>query len=345
MREYGGDAMRRVAVLLVIVVLLGAAPWSRKAVAQTTDRVQQAKQEGRVVIYSTAPTEVVEGVMQSFEKTYGVRTEYWRAESARLTDRVLTEARVGKPLFDVVISSDTSMLILKDEKVFAPYYPSASFRFPAEFRDKDAMLSPWRILPIGILYNSKLVKAEDVPTSYRDLVDPKWRGKIAMPDPAAHFTTTNWLLEMQRLLGADWQSFVVGLAAQHPLFVESFIVVPRALTTGEAHLGITYIKFIVEFAPEGAPLDYVRTNPMLAQGNYLGLGANAPHPSAGKLFIDYFLSKGSLTELAARGEFVLLPGAFPPLQDVKTLQFTQMRPLTRDEFRRWSAEFKAIFKR
>lgn len=332
-------------MLLLAAVLLVASTWSQEAVAQPRDRIQQAKQEGTVVIYSTAPTEAVEGVMKSFEKAYGVRTEYWRAESGLLTDRVLTEARAGKPLFDVVISSDTSMLILKDERVFAAYYPSASFRFPAEFRDKDAMLSPWRILPIGILYNPKLVKAEDVPKSYRELVDPKWRGKIAMPDPATHFTTTNWLAEMQRVLGPEWPAFVAGLAEQRPLFVESFIVVPRALTTGEAHLGITYIKFVVEGGTEGAPLDYVRTKPMLAQGNYLGLGAKAPHPNAGKLFIDYFLSKDSLTELAAHGEFVLLPGVLPPVPDVKTLQFTQMRPLTRDEFRRWSAEFKALFKR
>ncbi len=337
--------MRRVGMLLLAAVLLGAGTVSQEAVAQPTDRVQQAKREGRVVIYSTAPTEVVEGVMKTFEKTYGVRTEYWRAESGRLTDRVLTEARAGKPLFDVVISSDTSMLLLKDEKVFAAYYPSASFRFPAEFRDKDAMLSPWRILPIGILYNPKFVKAEEAPKSYRDLVDPKWRGKIAMPDPTSHFTTTNWLVEMQRVLGADWSAFVAGLAEQRPLFVESFIVVPRALTTGEAHIGITYIKFVVELASEGAPLDYVRIKPMLAQGNYLGLGAKAPHPNAAKVFIDYFLSKESLTDLASHGEFVLLPGAVPPLQDVKTLQFTQMRPLTRDEFRRWTAEFKALFKR
>jgi len=283
--------------------------------------------------------------MKSFEKTYGVRTEYWRAESARLTDRVLTEARAGRPLVDVVISSDTSMLILKEAKVFAAYYPSASFRFPAEFRDKDAMLSPWRILPIGILYNSKLVKGDDVPKSYRDLVNPKWRGKVVMPDPSAHFTTTNWLLEMRQVLGADWQPFVAGLADQRPLFVESFIVVPRALTAGEASIGITYIKFVVDLAAQGAPIDYVRTNPILAQGNYLGLAAKAPHPSAGQPFIHYFLSKGSLTELATHGEFVLLPGVLPPLQDVKTLQFTQMRPLTQSEFRRWSAEFKALFKR
>jgi iron(III) transport system substrate-binding protein len=332
-------------MLVVAAVLVSAPTWRSEAVAQTNERALQAKREGTVVIYSTAPTEVVEGVMKSFEKTYGVHTEYWRAESSRLTDRVLTETRAGKPLYDVVISSDTSMLILKDAKVFAPYYPSASFRFPEEFRDKDAMLSPWRILPIGILYNSKLVKPEDVPKSYRDLLDPKWRGKIVMPDPSAHFTTTNWLLEMQRVLGADWQPFVTGLAEQRPLFVESFIVVPPQLTRGEALIGITYIKFVVDLAAEGAPIDYVRTKPMLAQGNYLALGAKAPHPTAGKLFIDYFLSKGSLMELASHGEFVLFPGILPPLKDVRTLEFTQMHPMTQNEFRRWSTEFKGIFKR
>ncbi len=337
--------MRRAGVLLLAAVVLAVGMGGQEAGAQPKERIQRAKQEGMVVIYGTVPTDVVEGVLKSFEKTYGVRTEYWRSESARLSDRVLAEARAGRPLFDVVISSDTSMLLLKEQGVFAAYYPSASFRFPAEFRDKDAMLSPWRILPIGILYNPKLVKAEEVPKSYRDLMDLKWRGKIAMPDPTVHFSITNWLAEMQRVLGAEWSAFVTGLAEQRPLFVESFIVVPRALITGEAHLGIGYIKFVVEFGREGAPIDYVRIKPMLAQSNYLALGAKAPHPNAGKLFIDHFLSKESLTELAARGEFVLLPGVLPPIPDVEKLQFTQMRPLTRDEFRRWSAEFKGLFKR
>lgn len=337
--------MRRVAILLLGTLLVGAITLSPVAGAPVNDRVQQARREGAVVIYSTAPTEVVDGVIKSFEKAYGVRADYWRAESSRLTDRVLTESRAGKPLFDVVISSDTSMLILKEAKTFAAYYPSASFRFPPEFRDKDAMLSPWRILPIGIVYNPKRVRPEDVPKSYRDLLEAKWRGRIAMPDPSRHFTTTNWLLEMQRLLGADWQAFVAGLAEQRPLFVESFIVVPRPLTTGEADIGISYIKFVVELSSQGAPLDYVRIKPMLAQGNYIALSAKAPHPNAAKLFIDHFLSKESLTELASQGEFVLLPGVVPPLKDVKTLQFTQMRPMSQDEFKKWSTEFKSIFKR
>ncbi len=340
--------MRRFGVLmlasLLAGVLLAGGMWSREVAAQPRERIQGARQEGMVAVYGTAPTEVVERVLKSFEKAYGVRTEYWRGEPARLADRVLVEARAGRPLFDVVMSSGTSMFLLKDQGLFAAYIPAASFRFPGEFKDKDAMLSPWRLLPISILYNSRLVKAEEAPKSFRDLLDAKWRGKIAMPNPTVHFPTINWLLEMQRVLGPDWASFVSGLAEQRPLFVESFIVVPRALITGEAHVGIAFIKYVVDFGREGAPIDYVRITPMLADSNYLALGAKAPHPNAGKLFIDHFLSKESLRELAAQGEFVLLPGVHPPLQDVEKLRFISMRPLTGEELRRWSAEFKVLFK-
>ncbi len=337
--------MGRVGVVLLAGILLAVGTWSREAEAQPKERIQRARQERMVAIYGTAPTDVVEGVLKSFEKTYEVRTEYWRADATRLSDRVLAEARAGRPMFDVVMSSGTSMFLLKDEGLFAAYIPAASFRFPGEFKDRDAMLSPWRILPIGILYNRRLVKAEEAPKSFRDLLDPRWRGKIAMPDPTVHIPTVNWLLEMQRVLGAEWSAFLSGLAEQRPLFVESFIVVPRALTLGEAHVGIALIKYVVDFGREGAPIDYARVTPMLADSNYLALGAKAPHPNAGKLFIDHFLSQVSLKALAAQGEFVLLPGVLPPLQDVEKLTFIAMRPLPGAELRRWSAEFRTVFKR
>lgn len=341
--------MRRMCILrmriFLVAALLAAGPWSREAQGQSKDRLQLARQEGSVVVYGTAPTDVVEGVLRSFEKTYGVRAEYWRAEPARLTDRVLTEARAGRAQFDVVMSSGTSMFLLKDQGLFAAYIPSASFRFPGEFKDRDAMLSPWRMLPIGILYNRRLVKPEETPKSFRDLLDPRWRGKIAMPDPTVHFPVINWLLEMQQILGAEWSTFISSLADQRPWLVDSWIVVPRALTTGEAHVGITLLKFVIDFGREGAPIDYVRLTPLLADSNYLALGAKAPHPNAGKLFIDHFLSKKSLTELAAQGEFVLVPGVHPPLPEVEKLRFIPMRPLSGGELRKWTAEFKALFKR
>src|SRR5207249_10024560 len=92
-------------------------------------------------------------------------------------------------------------------------------------RDSDGVLSPsYRQVVVSVLYNTRLVKAEEAPKSLADLLDPKWKGKIVMPDPNVHTTTAVWLADLQSVMGAQYRPFVEGLAGQVTL-AESFLPV------------------------------------------------------------------------------------------------------------------------
>jgi iron(III) transport system substrate-binding protein len=304
-----------------------------------------ARKEGKVTIYGSIESEIMQAAQQAFEARYGVKTEYWRASSTKVMDRVLTEFRAGKPLFDVVLTNVTPMKILKQEGIFARYEPPSGARFPEKARDRDGVLSPpYRLVVVGVLYNTRLLKAEEAPKTLGDLLHPKWKGKIVMPDPTRHSTTMTWLANLDKLLGKDWKPFLEGLAAQQPILVESFIPAAKKVIGGEAPLGISYIKYVHTMGVrEGAPLDYARLNPVLADAHTIAVSARATNPNAARLFTNFFISPDGLKILAAEGEFVLVKGVYPPIKDADKLEITTMDDLTDDELKKWRGEFKKIF--
>ncbi len=325
-------------VALVLVVVLGS-PFAQ---AQT-DLVTAAKREGRLTVYGSMETDVFAVVQKIFEGKYGIPLDYWRASSTRVMDRVLTEVRAGKPLYDVAHTNRSPMMILKGEKAFGKYTSPSYESFPAAALDKDSVLSPsYRVVVVSVLYNTRLVKAEDAPKTMADLLLPKWKGKIVMPDPTQHTTTMTWLANLNKIMGADWRSYVERLAGQVSL-VESFLPAVNKVITGEFPLGISYVKYVHVFGKEGAPLDYVRLTPVLAEAHHVALGAKPTSPNAGKLFIDMFTSRLGLLALAQAGEFVLVPGIYPPIKDADKLKIVMMEDLDEQELKQFGAELGRFF--
>jgi iron(III) transport system substrate-binding protein len=330
---------RMVWAILSMILAIGVVP-----VAQAqADLVAAAKREGKVVVYGSLESDVFDGVAKIYEIKYGIQVEYFRAASNRVLDRVLTEARAGKPLYDVVLTNKSPMGILKKEGVFSKYTSPSYKDFPAAAQDRDGILSPsYRIVVVSILYNTRLVKAEEAPKTLMDLLDAKWKGKIVMPDPTQHTTTAVWLANLEKALGRDWRSFIERLAGQVSL-VDSFIPAALKVIAGEYPLGITYVKYVRIYGKEGAPLDYVRLDPVLAEGHHVALGAKPAHPNAGKLFIDLLTSRVGLRPLAYAGEFVMVPGIYPPIKDANKLRIVMMDDLDDQELRRWRDEFGKFF--
>ncbi len=323
--------------LVVALVLAGS------AVQAQADLVGAAKKEGKVVVYGSMETDVFEVIQKIFEGKYGVQVEYWRAASNRVTDRVLTETRAGRPQFDVVLTNRSPMLIMKRAGVFTKYTSPSYDAFPENTRDRDGTLSPsYRVVVVSALFNTKMVKPEDAPKTLNDLLDPKWKGKVVMPDPTQHTTTAVWLANLQKVLGAQHRSFVERLAGQVGL-VESFIPSVQKVIVGEFPVGISYIKYVHIFGQEGAPLDYARLNPVLAEAHHVGLGAKAVHPNAAKLFIDTFTSRLGLLALARAGEFVLVPGVYPPIKDADKLRIQVMDDLDDQELKKFNEDFGRFF--
>ncbi len=332
--------LRRMLWAILLAILAIGLPTAQ---AQT-DLVNAAKREGKLVVYGSLESDVFDVVRKIYEGKYGIPLEYFRASSTRVLDRVLIEVRAGKPLFDVVLTNKSPMLILKKQGAFGKYVSPSYEHFPAATHDRDGVLSPsYRVVVVSILYNTRLVKAEEAPKTLMDLLEPKWRGKVVMPDPTQHTTTMTWLANLEKVMGRDWRPFVERLPGQVWL-VESFLPAVQKVIAGELPLAITYVKYVYIFGKEGAPLDYVRLNPVLAETHHVAVGAKAAHPNAARLFIDMFTSRLGLLALSQAGEFVLVPGTYPPIKDADKLRITLMEDLDEQELKKWRDEFGKFFR-
>src|SRR5688572_22893213 len=168
-------SIRRFFILMVglFIVVFGSTPLP----AQQAN-IDAAKKEGKIVVYGSVVPQAMEGLHQAFKKKYGIDVEYWRGSSTQVSERALTEWRAGKPGFDIAEGNRGVQLIMRDEGLFQKFIPPSSAKFPAKFKEKDGMITPWRVLPISILYNTDMVKPGDLPKTFDDLATAKWTGKI-----------------------------------------------------------------------------------------------------------------------------------------------------------------------
>ena len=118
---------------------------------------------------------------------------------------------------------------------------------------------------------------------------------------------------------------------------------PNRVTGGETLAAITYVIYAYTYAQKGASVDYVRLGKMLGDGHYAVLSNKAPHPNAGKAFIDYFLGDESMRILAKMGEFVNRKGIYPPLADADKIQFVPMDDFSKNEYAEKRKEFQKLF--
>jgi iron(III) transport system substrate-binding protein len=295
-----------------------------------------------VIVYAAVPPQTMKVINEPFEKKYGIKVEYWRASTTGILERALNEWRVGTAPFDVVEGNKGPQYILKSEGIFAKYQPPSSAKFPKGFLEADQLLTPWRFNPISIMVNTSLVKKEEAPRSLQDLLLPKWKGKITIPDPSRHTTTAQFLSDLDKYDGIKWREYAKALAQQQPFFVESFAPIVNAVIKGEAALGLTYLKYVGQYK---GPIDYVRLSKYLADVNYLGLSRKAPHSNAGRLYIEYICSLEGQKAMAETAEFVLYPQVAPSFADANQVpqRTIFMEEPTAEEFKKLQDEMRQIF--
>jgi iron(III) transport system substrate-binding protein len=313
--------------------------------SQSASLIDAGKKEGKAVIYGSLESDTAGAVFKVFKQKTGIEVEYWRASATKVMDRALSEYRAGKPLFDVILTNDNPMQIMQKEGIFAKYDSPSAKEFTKESIDPN--LGPrYRNVVIGIVYNKSALSPADFPKSLEDLTKPQYRGKIVMPDPTQHTTTTQWVASLEKLMGKEKaDKYIRDLAATKPILVESLLPAAERVMTGETPVAITYVKYAYVFGLKGAPLDYVRLGKMMGDGHYLTLGNKAPHPNAGKALIDFFLGQESMSIIAKLGEFVNRKGVYPPLPDADKIQFVEMHDLDSKQFAEKKKEYQHIFLR
>src|ERR1700686_5295045 len=256
------------------------------AQAITPQLIEAAKKEGKVVLYSAMDLPVGEKLAKAFEAKYpGIQVQVERSGSERLFQRVAQEFGSDIHAADVINSSDASHFISwKKNGWMAPFVSEdIAQHFLPQFRDPDGMSATSRIYLSSIAYNTNLVKPDDAPRSFADLLDPKWAGKMVKGHPAYSGTIMTATFQVVREFGWDYYE---KLSKQRVMQVQSSTDRPKKLALGERSVfadGNEYgIVLLKEAGQPVEPVYPIEGTPTISGPT--GIFASAPHPNAARLF-------------------------------------------------------------
>lgn len=315
------DRIGRFSLLVVFLVLFAWVPVG----AQST--MEKAKKEGKVMWYSSLTLKISQEVCNLFNsKNLGITCELHRDGSSKLFRRYRQEARGKIFRADVIHTSNIGQFITMHDKLkfIAPYKPKGSENFLPNFKTDDGR---WTILRASVMvpvYNTKLVKPEQVPTSYLDFLKPEWKNKLVIADPNYGGFATITMIALVNKFGLDYYE---KLAANNPRrwgsAAGTLTLVERGealMTTGAvAYTTYNHIKkgepIKMALPKEGVP--FVRSPASVL--------AKAPHPNAARVFMDFLFSQEVQQILANRGLYVghpdvKLPDAQTPLSAFKLIE-------------------------
>jgi iron(III) transport system substrate-binding protein len=329
---------KSVFMFFVLVVLIVP----RVSAQITAELIDAAKKEGEVMFYGAITINSSKAIGDLFEKKYGIKLRHWRGDATELINRTLAEARAGKPAFDVTLGNEVVMTTLDEKNIFATFDPPAAKGYPKQFLDPDHRMTPWRVLPYGINYNHQLLKAEEAPKNWEELLAPKWKSKFGMANPGIHVTTLQFVLSLEKILGPKWLKVVEGWAKQEPRLGRSLADTIQPLTAGEVPVAIGYIKDKFQYP---GPIEYVRMNKYLASVSFVAINRQAPHPNAARLFAEFFLGADAQKVFGDLGEYVFHPEVEHKFKrDVQDDQIVVMRLPTNEELETWSKKFREMFR-
>lgn len=313
--------MAALAAALLMCVAAGA-----RAQQTTPAMVAAAEKEGKVVWYTAVDVKVAEAVAKMFRAEYpNIPLEVERSGSERVFQRVNQELQANIHNADVVNSSDAShFLQWKQQKLLARHVPPDVQRFPAQYKDPDGYYAVWRATLAVMGCNTNLVKPDEAPTGYLDLLDPKWKGKLVKAHPGYSGTALTGTYAIVKLLGWD---YLEKLAKQGVQQLQSTTAPPKTIATGERAVmveGNEYNMFIeiakkspvaIIYPKEGAPFV---TSPT-------AIFAAAPHPNAARVLQNFLYTAKVQQLLVTEGGLrsvhpdVKEPADRTPLKDIKLL--------------------------
>jgi iron(III) transport system substrate-binding protein len=250
--------------------------------------IEGAKREGALTMYSNAPTDDNAALVGAFEKKYGIKVNLYRASSEEIRQRALTEAGAKRFDVDFILDNAPAMEAMADERLLqevnSPYLADVMPRAIPPHRQ-------WVGFCLNVLvaaYNTDLVKKAELPKSYSDLIDPRWKGRIAI---AAD--DSEWFAGLMGALGEEaGVKLFRRIAASNGFSArKGHTLLTNLVAAGEAPLALTVFNYTAEqLKKRGAPIDWFVIEPLISMPNSVAVARMAPHPSAAVLMFDFMLS-------------------------------------------------------
>jgi len=341
------------AILRPLLGLTLVAPGASAVLAQTRtladiasdaapDRMQRlaagAKKEGSLSLYTSRVAEDTTPLTDAFTRKYGIGVQVWRASNQDMIQRAVAESRAGRCPADVISSGTPALEPLYREQLLQPVKsPTTSELMPQALRPHGA----WVGVSVNIIsgaYNTDLVKPEDVPKSYDDLKNPRWKGRLAI-----EAEDVDWFAALMGKLGEE-----KGVALFRDIVRTSGVsmrightLIANMVAAGEVPLAMTVYSYKPEqLARIGAPVRALYLPPLIALATGVSVTRCAPHPNAAVLFYEFMLRDGQ--EVLAKRDIVptnLKIRPLPASQEITFMDPVQML----DNGPKWTALWNNIF--
>jgi iron(III) transport system substrate-binding protein len=307
-------------------------------------RVEAARKEGKVAWYTSLALTSSEKVAKLFEAAYpGVKVEVHRTGSERILQRVMQELQANIKNVDVIHTSDAGhFVLLKDKKLLMKYTPAGVEGFPPGFKDKDGYHYGLRATVTVIAYNTKAIAPPDAPKTWKDLLDPKWKGKLVTAHPGYSGVIATHVLALARLYGWD---YFKQLAQNKLMLVQSAVDPSGIVASGERPVAVNGGDYtFYQVKKKGNPVEIVFPKegvPLVVSPS--AIASFAPHPNAAKLFTDFIFSREVQQVLAdSEGLYTGHPGVKYPADRPK-LSELHLLQVEAEELEKRNEEIKARF--
>lgn len=251
-----------------------------------------AKKEGTLTLYTTVPPANLDRLTTEFEKRHGVKVQVWRAGSDKVLARALSEARAHRRDVDALIVGAPELEALHREGLLQEVRSSAQARLVDEALPAHRAYAPVYLNLFAQAYNTNLVKRSELPRTFDDLLDPRWKGRLGI-----EAKNQEWFQAVVQDMGeAKGLRFFEQLVARNGISVRSGnSVLNNLVASGEVPLALTVHSYMPEqLKRKGAPIDWFVLEPAVVRANGIGIVRNAPHPNASLLFYEYMLTDGQL---------------------------------------------------
>jgi iron(III) transport system substrate-binding protein len=291
-----------------------------------------AKAEGALMVYATGTQ--IQPLIDRFEQIYPyIKVEMPRADSGDVARKVYEEYNAGLYQVDVFELSSYGLLPLRDENILQPFTsPEGADFAPTAFEAKHRWVSV-RESYIGVGYNTKLIPPAEAPKTYKDMLDPKWKGKMAITGELG--SVVGWVAAMTLSEGPD---FLRDLGKQDMrVYQTTARAIANLMISGEVSISPTsYNSHMEASADAGAPLAWVAPGPVPVTDTSTAIVTKAPHPHAAMLFIDFLMSKEGQQMYLKLGYSPARNGmADPKLPPLQKLYLTN-RPNYLQEYDQWA---------
>lgn len=324
-------------VLATLAVLWSLAPVTSRAAAVE----ETAKAEGEVVLYSSLNNEQIVTLVDAFKKKYPtVKPSFYRGTSERVLQRAITEARAGRFAVDVVTSAGFQVQLLKESGLTQRIVVPELSAYNDGFKDPEEHWVSVHSLLNSMAYNTQLVKPNEAPKKYEDLLAPRWKGRLGvnLQDP-------EWYVSLQRRWGKEKaRNFLKALAAQQPGVRDGHNIAAQLLAAGEFHaVTNTYAHIAARIRGQGGPVQYVFDEPVITYVHPVTLMKGAPHPNAAKLLIGFILSLEGQRMLRDQGRIPSHREVDPLVFPLRNVKLFASDPRFAKEHAAAGEEMRAIF--